>query len=312
MEELKQAIQQLDDNEAEIEKTSNQNLDEEMFIVWSLLLCSFSDFPKLVQRKSVENYSKRFLEIKADDLISRKIGRELFTYRSPPWSALETMNLSRLHQLNSRRISPNFLEDFPTLFNPTRNKAAILAAVSRLKHGNTATKQFKEWVSSVQQDAHAIGVPSIPKKKQQAEQIQKLLKEEETSQLQEHCSYETLRSRCNFSSNTFAVLLGTNSEIQYKIKKAHVIVGRSSLKENPDIDLKDCGLMTISRRHLEINLATDLNFYLHPLKGFVIINGAVFKDDQRIQLKDRDVLDIGGELFMFFENQEMMSKLRSA
>ena len=116
-----------------------------------------------------------------------------------------------------------------------------------------------------------------------------------------------------FSKNDFYAIRGPGMPIM--INKPSVNIGRKTLFDEDieiDIDLSHFNLKKVSRLHANIRLASDMNFYLTVFGRNAIINGELFIKGKIIQIHNSDVIDLGGFVFIFVENGELMNQLRHA
>lgn len=94
------------------------------------------------------------------------------------------------------------------------------------------------------------------------------------------------------------------------IKKPITYIGRNSQFVDVDIDLTPYHNLNVSRKHAVVKLCTDLKFYIECLGSNIIVNGKVLLNGEKALLGHRDIVDIGGCLFIFIERLEFMNKIR--
>lgn len=95
-----------------------------------------------------------------------------------------------------------------------------------------------------------------------------------------------------------ATLVGIES--QYNITKPVTTIGRRSVYSNPDIDLTSTGNLQISRIHLTISLRADYKFYAEVNGNEALFNGVPVCRGRTVLLNDGDLIDLAGEVFVFF------------
>ena len=115
----------------------------------------------------------------------------------------------------------------------------------------------------------------------------------------------------SFVRGDLAALKGKSANIM-AIKKPLTFIGRNSQFIDVDIDLTYYHTSNISRKHASIKLCTDLHFYIECIGSNLIINGKILLTGEKALLQHRDIIDIGGCLFIFFERLDFMNKLRNA
>ena len=302
---------------------------QDALCVWLCLSCPFSEFQKhqtALVGKTAKEIVDRFKVIMEDESLMQRVNAEcngdILSYKTVPWTNLETFNLIRLVHYNKKCVATGFLEKFPTLFHPTRTPSSVSSNYEKLRQKDQASIEsqktlFKGFQDKISEAVKGVEPAPFPGVDDPVRAVSQLIseenddlkeKEEETKKM----SFETITSKCNgkWPKNAFAALVG-HGPIRW-IKGTRIVFGRASPKCQPDIDLADLSLQSISRQHCAISIRTDLNFYLECIGAIVIVNGTVFKKGSVVRLHDRDVLDIGGAPFVFVENPTLMESLRNA
>ena len=70
-------------------------------------------------------------------------------------------------------------------------------------------------------------------------------------------------------------------------------------------------MQTVCRQHCGISFCSDGKFYLTVFGRDVFINGELFYKNQNIQLKNHDIIDVGGIPLMFVENPTFRMKVNA-
>lgn len=297
---------------------------EDAILVWLILSCPFTEFSRCWARelpgKKPEAAVTRFLEIlSSPELVSRvntDCRQDVICHKTVPWTRHEHLSLLRLVANNERCNPSHFLKHFPMLFHPSRTFASLTATLLRLRSKENsfenALSQFHEFVSKIREEAVGKRPVTI---ECTADDVAAVLAAEAKSGDESvpdgALTVEGLRVKANeqMTPRDFGALVGAGPV--RVLKKAKVVFGRASPKCKPDVDLADLNLQSISRIHCTISLATDLCFYVKCDGNAIIVNGCVFVKGALIRLNDRDMLDIGGACFVFFENQALLQQLRS-
>jgi hypothetical protein len=271
-------------------------------------------------RKNSEAAVVRFLEILASPKLVQRVNAEcrhdIVCHKAAPWTRHEQLSLVRLAANNARCNPAHFLKGFPMLFHPSRTSATLTATHIRLRAKldcfEATQAQFREWVSKIREEAAGRDTVAI---ECMAAEVETVIaadpKPVDDPPPDAEMTVERLRARANeaITQKDFGAFVGPGPV--RVLTKATTTFGRVSPKCKPDIDLSDLNLQSISRFHCTVSLASDLNFYLNCLGSAVIINGCIFAKETVIRLNDRDLIDIGGAFFIFFENQALLQQLRN-
>lgn len=312
------------------EKTTTEwTAEEDALCVWMCLSCPFSEFHKqqsALSGKTAKEIINRFTTILNDEALVQRVNNEchgdILSYKPVPWTVLETYSLIRLVHYNKRCVASAFLERFPTLFHPTRTPSNVSSFYEKLKQKDQSTIDtqnvlFKDYQDKIYQEVKGKELAEFPGEEDPVAAVTAIIKKENddlTSQEEEakSLSFDAIMAKVNdkWPKKCFAALVG-HGDVRW-INGTNIVFGRASPKCQPDIDLADLSLQSISRKHCAISLRTDLNFYLECIGAIVIVNGTVFKKGSFVKLHNKDVLDIGGAPFVFIENQSLMDALRKA
>lgn len=296
---------------------------EDANLIWLLMSCPFTDHSKPIVSyfpfRAIQEIFQRYNEILESKELSQRVIKEangdILTYKPIPWTKSEFCSLARLSDLNGKCLPSQFLASFPSLFHPARYAGSLLSTYNRLRnHGQNSysiqNQIFQEFRSQIQKEIQGIKLESFPSLSEDPElALRNIIQSDEslTSQSNSIFSIQTLIQK-QMSKKTFAALVGIGSP--RFLNRTKTSLGRSSPKIKPDIDLSDLNIQTISRKHCNINVCSDLNLYLEVLSKNVIINGVVFQRNAKIRLQNGDILDIGGAPFVFIENIELLTTLR--
>jgi hypothetical protein len=297
---------------------------EDAALVWLILCCPFTEFSRCWSRelpgKKPETAVPRFLEILASpDLVHRvnnDCRQDVICHKTAPWTRHEHLSLLRLVASNAHCNPVHFLKDFPMLFHPSRTSALLTSTNSRLSSKDncfeSGVAQFREFVSKIREEAVGKEPATI---ELTVDDVEAVLAAEANPPDEPvpaaALTVEGLRARANeqITPKDFGALVGAGPV--RVLKKAKTVFGRGSPKCKPDVDLADLNLQSISRLHCTISLATDLHFYARCDGTVILVNGLVFGKGATVRLNDRDIIDIGGACFVFFENQALLEQLRS-
>lgn len=303
---------------------------EDAQLVWLLLVSPFSEFPRVLslvrelQGKKPETFVSRFLEVLHNpELTQRAVSQckpDVLCCRTAAWEKHEQLSLLRLAHNNKKCPLQVFMQRYPALFHPSRTSASLIATSGRLKDKDgsyeSLISQFKEYVRKVSEEAQGKDLLPFPGGYDDpVAEIQKILDSEEGPKQEEIKKDEDMaavRARVAdfMTPKTFACLVAPGKV--KCIRRPKVVLGRSSPKCKPDVDLSDMNLQSISRMHCVLTLAKDLNWYVKCVRKMVIVNGKVFKKGCVVRIKDTDLIDIGGACFVFLENGTLMTSLRDA
>jgi hypothetical protein len=296
---------------------------EDAILVWLVLSCPFVEFPRCwssnLPGKRPEFAVPRFLEILSNPELVQRVNAEcrndIICHKIAPWTRHEHISLLRLVTNNSRCNPAQFLKQFPMLFHPSRTSSALNATNLRLHSKDQSfanhLAQFREFVARIHEEAQGKELAEIDC---DVADVERILNENvqpvDEPVVAVDASIDSLRQRANdqLTQKDFGALVGSG---QVRVlKKAKTVFGRASPKCKPDVDLAELNLQSISRIHCTILLASDLHFYARCQGSCIIVNGVLFKRGAVVRLFDRDVIDIGGAPFIFFENQSLLAQLR--
>lgn len=306
-------------------RQKNTSASDDVNIVWFFLCCPFSEWKSslpMLHKKSLKEAEERFIEIIQSPELTQRVNEEckgdIISYKIAHWSKQETFDLVRLTHINHRINGAELLESFPDLFHPCRTPNSISATSIRLRSRDhlSVTQQYskyREYIASVHAEAESLPPATLPPSNT-IENIKQAIEEDALRHsnhlIPKNFSYSQLLERLSDTfTKALAALIGPGNI--RPIMKTRVIIGRESPKCRPDIDLSDLNLQSISRFHLTISLRKDMKFYAECMGKQVMINGIEFRKGDTIQLNDRDTIDIGGALYIFFENPKIMSVIRS-
>lgn len=297
--------------------------EDDCCVIYLCLSVPFSEFEK--ERNILPNYTpkqifERFNELIKDGDLSKKILKNdpnILQHRKVPFSSIEKFNLSRLTREN--KFSPDlFLKNAPELFHVTRTAKDLNEQNEIMKKDNDVTIEsqkiefykFRQDVLKVISGADLIDFEGSDKAGQIINSMMSSKDNNVELDIKQKITVELIESRVEdkWNKKVFAALVG-KGEVRL-LTRPNCLIGRTSPKCNPDIDLSDLKLQSISRKHCEIKLCKDINFYLTCIDGIVIINGIVFRKESVIRLNNRDILDIGGAPFMFLENLSLLEPVR--
>ncbi|OHS99675.1 hypothetical protein TRFO_08312 [Tritrichomonas foetus] len=243
----------------------------------------------------------------------------LFNPTRPPLTV--TKAVTRMKQENNsiserNKKFTNFVESIhkkATLFeamNSIKSKSSINSLISNnisnITHINTI--RAIDGMSTIVDSLPSIDEPPKPRKKLSSttpailrDTVSSVPKGTRTLEDYEAYIYS------QFQDNDLSALFGYLDI--HRITKTQVYIGRSSPKIKSDIDLAPYNMQTVCRQHCIISFCSDTKFYLTVLGRDVIINSQLFYKGQIIQLKNRDMIDIGGVPLMFIENPRFRKKL---
>lgn len=308
-------------------QTDTWSSNDDACVVWLCLSCPFSEFGKqitILNERTPKEIVERFITILNSKELTERVNKEckndILSFRQVPWTKEETYQLIRLCTENKKFNPRLFINKYPNLFHPSRTPSTLQTAYDKTKARGQAThdmqasiiKKFHDDISALVKSHELLPFPGLDEPNAT---INNIIKEEtgvstEKAESSEF-SYDVIAQRVagRWTNKIFAALVGLG-EVRM-ISSTRVVFGRASPKRRPDIDLADLNLQSISRLHCAITLRLDLNFYLQCIGPMVIVNGSVYMKDSIIKIKDRDVIDIGGAPFVFFENKDLLAQLRS-
>lgn len=303
---------------------------DDTFVVWLVLCSPFSEFKRVfssiqeLQSKKLETIIPRFLEIMDSpeliDRVNTECKGDIVSYRTATWARHEQLSLLRLVR-NNKKCSPQvFLSKFSTLFHPCRSSSALMTSMRlHTKEGSFENQlaQFKEYCDAIHKEVEGKELLPFPGScANPVSEVERVLEQEkldaDVPALEKDETFADLRKRASefMTVKTLACMVGEGNI--RPIRKPKVVFGRSSPRCKPDIDLADLRLQSVSRNHCLLFFATDLNFYIKCLGNMVMVNGTMYKRGEIIKIHDRDLVDIGGCVFVFLENLELMRALREA
>jgi len=302
---------------------------EDSLIAWIFLSCHLFDYNKcfsIFSSLSPQVLFLRFLEILSRPDLIERVNKEssfdILSYRPVPFSKLEVFSFVRLINNNKRCESDIFLRRFGSLFHPTRTVNSLNSYFERLRQKEQNLFDFQYSLFKDLQESICKEVKSEKDINyvldENSYEVFRCLFEKEKNELEHNrgharsFSLDDIKSRVvgRWNSKILCSLVGSG-EVRL-VSQSKSIIGRASPKCHPTIDLSDLNLQSISRHHCILSFRSDLKFYLECSGSSVLVNGVVFKKGSIIQLKDCDFLDIGGALFMFLENPELIPSLRLA
>lgn len=304
---------------------------DDALVVWLVLCSPFSEFKRVVssihelQTKRLESIIPRFFEIMDDPELVQRVNTEckgdIIGYRAATWARHEQLSLLRLVRNNKKCSQQVFLTKFPMLFHPSRSAASLNATYMRLrgKEGSfdNQLSQFESYCKGILTEVEGKELLPFPGGfADPVAEIEKVLEAEkldvDVPTVEKDNTFDAIRKRTAdmMTPKTLACLVGEGNI--RAIRKSKVMIGRSSPRCKPDIDLADLHLQSVSRNHCELFLAKDLNFYITCHGNMVIVNGVIYKKGQTIRIHERDLIDIGGCVFVFMENLSLMKSLRQA
>jgi hypothetical protein len=243
---------------------------------------------------------------------------DIVGYKIPPWTRHQQLPLMRLVQNNSQRcLSSQFVATYPLLFHPCRSASSLSATHARLRSKGQDFEyvlgQFREFCQAIHNEVQNEELLDFPGDGSGIDEFTRERSEKVNERsVSPDATLESLRERTAglVTPTDFGALVGPDNV--RVLRKAQTVFRRTSPKCKPDIDLTDLGLQSVSRIHCKLSLAHDLNFYVTCLGKSILVNGCVFRTRAVIQIKDRDLIEVGGAAFIFFENQELMDQLRTA
>lgn len=304
---------------------------DDAVVVWLMLCSPFSEFKRVVaslhelQNKRLESIIPRFLEIMDNPELVQRVNAEckgdIIGYRSATWTRHEQLSLLRLVRNNKKCSQQAFLTKFPTLFHPARSSATLNATYARLrgKEGSFDNQlaQFESYCKAIHTEVEGKELLPFPGGfADPVAEVESVLAAErldaDVPTIEKDETFDAIRKRTAdlMTQRTLACLVGEGNI--RAIRKPKVMIGRSSPRCKPDIDLADLHLQSVSRNHCELFLAKDLKFYLTCHGNMVIVNGTIYKRGQTIRINEKDLIDIGGCVFVFMENLSLMQSLRQA
>lgn len=285
--------------------------DHLVFYIYGV--CPFLDVKrhlKLLPNKSASEIYERFTKImhepKLQARLLEKYDDNLIYNGNLPFSPSENYSLQKIYETNKRHWE-RIISTCPYLFNPSRSPKSIMTYVrtnvKKESKRNTLEKEYyiKKYLSFI---TTVCKFKSICDIKPEIHPIQDLSMPE----LFKSPIPKDLRSLQNcmaFINSQFhhSDLAGLFGFLEFhKIKKTRVVIGRPSPRLKTDIDLALYNMQTVCRQHCAITFCSDGRFYLTVLGRDVFINSEIFYRDQNIQLKNYDMIDIGGVPLIFLEN----------
>lgn len=300
---------------------------EDANLIWLLTSCPLTENSKTLisvfPGRSIQEIFQRYHEILGNKELSARViketGGDILSYKPVSYTRSEFCNLARLSEINGKCLPTQFLNSFPSLFHPARYAGSLMSTYNRLRnHGQNSysyqNQLFQDFRQSIQSDIKNLPLESVQGFDDPEATLRKINHSETTFLSESLTSQNSIKNiqiliQKQMSKRTFGSLVGIGPP-RY-INKARTLIGRQSPKVQPDIDLSDLNLQSISRRHCFILFCSDFFFYLDVLAKNVIVNGIVFQKNTKVRLQNGDILDIGGAPFIFFENFDLLHSLRN-
>lgn len=290
---------------------------DDALVFYILAICPFLDIEQnanLLPHKTPTDIIDRFEELMNTPSLQKRLLKEFppnsFVYDSLPFTESEKYSLHKIIESNPVDITKT-IATVPYLFNPIRTPKEIAKELLRIKKEsklgdypkNYYVNEYLEYVEK----ACNLDIPGNYKgKKSFRPHFHKKLKHESLKQVSSsntvEITFEELEAFVNsqFERSDLAALVGFMS--LHKIQKTRVVIGRESPFIKVDIDLSKYCMQSVSRNHCFISFCSDGKFYLTVLAREVLINAEMFYKGQNIQLKNHDIIDIGGVPLMIIEN----------
>lgn len=291
-------------------------------VFYILAICPFIDIKrniKMLPRKTSVDIYDRFKKIMKtpqlqDRLMQRFSGN--FVDDSLPFSESEIYAMSKIFR-DSHRKAIDTVAGIPYLFNPIRTPDAIFKQVIHMKkklqlNDYQSNYYIRRYLTFVKKIRSIKTVHSYHEKIQlESGSLSKKLKNKPIEYISNNKSFDDIETFLNsqFRSSDLAILFGFMSI--HKIQNTRVIVGRQSPKVKVDINLSMYCMQTVCRQHCGISFCSDGKFYLTVFGRDVFINGELFYKNQNIQLKNHDIIDVGGIPLMFVENPTFRMKVNA-
>lgn len=298
------------------EEERGLTLREKTILVWMFLSCPFTEHPKLLKEYfpdfSVKTLMNIFAEIISDPLQSKRIldesGGDILTYKPIPWSLYEMLTLAvGFRDVGQRNDYASILKDNNDDFHPNRTVPALMTSMGRMRAQSRdplpgLQDKFRELVEDVNRE--------IGDNEDLIDLRPNTFSSNPISSLPNACvSMLIVLQSLKLKNDPYLALLYGSNVVLY-MKKPRITLGRESPKKKPDIDLTDFSLQSISRNHCDISLRSDYHFYIEPNCGVVLVNGKIVRKGGIVQLKDFDIIDIGGAPFFFYENSRIINTIR--
>ncbi|KAK8900303.1 Microspherule protein 1 [Tritrichomonas musculus] len=297
------------------------------YSIWGFMMnpiggiCDFLSVPDDIPKNLLQD---RFFEILKSPELQKRANKymnyDLVHFHRVKFSIPEeyqTFNASRLLRNNN---PIKILRFFQPTFHLTRSPNSIVALQFKKKQMNTNYNtclsefiKYKKYLISLctKEELDELNFDYTP------DDFAPYIIQNLAQQMTPVNIYQTFANIANylqipFRKNDFYAIRGPGSP--HIINKAICKIGRQSLfsEDGLDVCITNSKLKKLSRHHATISLSTDMNFYLAIYGENAIVNGLIFRKGKIIRIRNGDVIDLGGYLFIFIENMSLMSSLREA
>ncbi|EAX90322.1 FHA domain containing protein [Trichomonas vaginalis G3] len=307
--------------------TENENkpwtAEEDAFCVWCFFCSPVASFPNLTDipgSHTPQQILERFLQLMKQPLLLERVkqfcNNNIFQFRGQiPFTTVEDYYLVNSLRLENTSEASDVTKTFGNYFHISRTLAQLRSrqfalSISGKSLYQTQLDDFikfkKEILKKYTEDqltqiantvdqltpyflSHAVNIPFM-------EELTKVLDEVDK------------KVQSEFQRGEYAALLGKLGP--HKITKPKTLIGRNSQFIGVDIDLTPYHIQTISRKHASIKLCTDFNYYIECLGSNIIINGKLLLPGEVAKLSHRDIIDIGGCLLLFLQNNHVHEGIR--
>lgn len=290
-------------------RTNVWSAKDDALVIYILAICPFVNIRQnenLLPEKTLQDIYSRFQVIMKNPRLQKRLLKEfpkidLFD-KYLPFSESDKYSLNRIIENNPNAIIET-ISAFPDLFNPIESPISTAKELLRIKKESETKNCHKKFAVNQYFDFLEKFVNNSKKNRRITKRRPKLTinrTERTFSELEDFVNSK-------FDRSDLAALVGFMS--LHKIQKTRVIIGRESPFVKVDIDLTCYRMQTVSRNHCYISFCSDGKFYLSVLAREVLVNAELFYKGQNVQLKNHDIIDIGGIPLMLFENPSFRNQV---
>lgn len=298
------------------------NAEEDAFCVWCFFCAPVASFPSFVDipgNRTPAQILDHFLTMIKQPLLLERVrqfcSNNICQFRDQiPFSPVEDYYLVNALRLENTSDVSKITKTFGNYFHISRTLAQLRARQFSLNiagkmHYPGQLEEFKAFKKQLLEKYTEDQLEEIATTVDQLTPyfVEKAKSEPFMQELERVMNDIDQKTQNSFGRGDYAALVGKLGPL--KINKAKSIIGRSSQFIGADIDLTQYRVQTVSRRHAEIKLCKDFRFYIECLGSNIIINGTVLRTGEKSLLSHRDIIDIGGCLFIFFQNLEIFKNI---